>query len=76
MIQSAKIKMFLTFGRWIDLILHMMIELHVFQHLAPLPGHGGSFKCVKKAFLNDPKCQEGGFLDLGELHRLVIAYDD
>ena len=61
MIQGSKKRVFWTFGRWIDLILHMMIALHVFQHLAPLPRHGGSFKCVKKAFLNGPKCQKGYF---------------
>ena len=42
---------------WIDLILHMMIEFYVFHHSATLPGHEGSFKSLKKAFLNDPKCQ-------------------
>ena len=29
---------------WIDLILHMMIELYSFHHLATLPGHEGSFQ--------------------------------
>ena len=38
--------------------------------------HEGSFKSHKNAFLNDPKCQKGGFLDLGPLDRLDIAYDD
>ena len=38
--------------------------------------HAGSFKSLKNAFLNDPKCQKGGFLDLGPLDRLDIAYDD
>ena len=32
-----------------------------FQRLATLPGHEGSFKSLKNAFLNDPKCQKGGF---------------
>ena len=41
-----------------------------------LTGHEGSFKSVRNAFLNDPKCQKGGFLDLGLLDRLDIAYDD
>ena len=36
----------------------------------------GSFKNQKNAFLNDPKCQKGVFLDLGLLDRLDIAYDD
>ena len=44
--------------------------------MATLPGHEGSFKIRKNAFLNDPKCQKGGFLDLGLLDRLDIAYDD
>ena len=38
-----------------------MIELNVFEHLATLSGHGGSFKSHKNAFLNDPKSQNGGF---------------
>ena len=42
-----------------------MIELNDFEHLATLPGHGGSFKSHKNAFLNDPKCQKQGFLDFG-----------
>ena len=29
---------------WIDLILHMMIELYIFHYLATLPGHEGSFQ--------------------------------
>ena len=41
-----------------------------------LPGQAGSFKNQKNAFLNDPKCQKGVFLDLGLLDRLDIAYDD
>ena len=49
---------------WIDLILHMMIELYVFHHLATLPGHEGSFNSLKKAFLNDLKCQKWGFWPL------------
>ena len=38
--------------------------------------HAGSFKSHWNAFLNDPKCQKGGFLDSGLLDRLDIAYDD
>ena len=45
----------------IDLILHIVIELNVFQHLATLPGHEGSFKDHKDAFMNDPKGQKRGF---------------
>ena len=39
-----------------------MIELNVFQLSAMLPGHDGSFKDHKNAFLNDPKGQKRGFL--------------
>ena len=46
---------------WIDLILHIVIELNVFQLSAMLPGHEGSFKDHKNAFLNDPKGQKRGF---------------
>ena len=53
-----------------------MIQLNVLQHLETQPGHVGSFKNRKNAFLNDPKCQKGVFLDLGLLDRLDIAYDD
>ena len=35
---------------WIVLILPILIELYVFEHLATLPGHGGSFKSHKKHF--------------------------
>ena len=45
----------------IDLILHVMIELNFFQHLATLLCHVGSFWSYKKAFLNDPKCQKEVF---------------
>ena len=38
-----------------------MIELNVFQLSAMLPGHEGSFKDHKNAFLNDPKGQKRGF---------------
>ena len=42
-------------------MLHILIELNVFQQSATLPGHGGSFKRHRNAFLNDPKCQNRGF---------------
>ena len=42
------------------MILHIMIELNVFQLLATLPGDEGSFKSDKKAFLNDPKGLKSG----------------
>ena len=54
----------LSLVRWIDLILHMMIEQYDFHHSATLPVHDGSFKSPKKAFLKDPKCQKWGFLNL------------
>ena len=52
---------FLSLVCWIDLILHIVIELDVFQLWAMLPGHDGSFKDHKNAFLNDPKGQKWGF---------------
>ena len=61
---------------WIDLILHILIELNVFEHSATLPGHDGSCKSHKNAFLNDPMCLKRGFLDLGLLDRLEFAYYD
>ena len=67
---------FLSLVCWIDLILHIVIVLNVYQLSAMLPGQAGSFKNQKNVFLNDPKCQKGGFLDLGLLDRLDIAYDD
>ena len=49
-------------------MLHIVIVLNVFQLSAMLPGHEGSFKDHKNAFLNDPKgqksvkkCQNQGF---------------
>ena len=47
-----------------------------FPTLATLPGHEGSSKSHKNAFLNDPKCQIRGFLDLGLMDRLDTAYYD
>ena len=61
---------------WMDLILHNVIVLNVFQHSTTLPDHEGSFKCHKSSFLNDPKSQKRGFghfLDFGLLDRLDIA---
>ena len=46
---------------WVDLILHIVIVLNVFQLSATLPGHEGSFKDHKNAFLNDPKSQKRCF---------------
>ena len=58
---------FLSLVGWIDLILHIVVELNVFQHFATLPGHDGSFKNSQNAFLNDPKCQKGGFWPFSRL---------
>ena len=65
---------FWTLVSWINLILHVVIELYAFEHSAPIPDHVGSFKSHKNAFLNDPKSQKRGFLDLGLMDRLDIAY--
>ena len=54
----------------------MMIELNEFQRLGTLIAHRGLFKSVKSAFLNDPKCQKGVFLDWGLWDRLDIAHGD
>ena len=67
---------FLSLVCWFDLILHIVIVLNVFQLSAALPRHGGPFKNHKNQFLNDPKCEKGGFLDLGLMDRLDIAYYD
>ena len=52
---------FLSLVCWIDLILHIVIELNVFQLLAMLPCHEGSFNDNKNAFLNDPKSKKRVF---------------
>ena len=52
---------FLSLVCWIDLILHIVTVLNVFQYLATFSGHGGSFKNHKNTFLNDPKTQKRGF---------------
>ena len=65
MIQSAKnvfLAIFWCLVCWIDLILHNVIVLNVFQHSTTLLDHEGSFKCHKNAFLNDPKSQKKRFL--------------
>ena len=62
--KSQKRRFLAIFWSWvcyIDLILHIVIELDIFQLSAMLPGHDGSFKDHKNAFLNDPKCQKRGF---------------
>ena len=54
-----------------------MIVLNVFQLPAMLPGHEGSFKDHKNAFLNDPKGQKSSFfaifLEFGLFDRDDIA---
>ena len=52
---------FLNLVCWINLISHIVIVLNVLQHVARLPGHAGSFKSHKNAFLNDPKSKKRGF---------------
>ena len=76
-------KMFLAiFGVlvcWIDLILHMMIELYIFHHLATLPGHEGSFKITKMQFWMIRSAKKevfGHFQKFGLFDRLDIAYCD
>ena len=46
---------------WIDLILHIVIVLNVFQLSAILLGHEEACKDHKNAFLNDPKSQKRSF---------------
>ena len=80
--QKRFLAIFLSLVCWIDLILHIVTVLNVFQYLATLPGHGGSFKNHKNAFLNDSKSQKWGFrpfghfLDFGTSDALDIAYYD
>ena len=62
---------------WLD--LHILLVLNVYQRSAMLPGHEGSFKDLKNAFLNDPRAKKevfGHFLEFGWLDRLDIAYSD
>ena len=64
---------------WADLILHIMIELNVFQHLPTSPGRKGSVKIRKKHFwmIQRAKIEVfGHFLEFGLLDRLDIAYCD
>ena len=46
------------------------------KHFATFPGHAGSFKNQKNAFLNDPKSQERGFRPFSGHDGLDIAYYD
>ena len=52
---------FLSLVCWIDLILHIVIVLNVFQPSARSPGYEGSFQSHANAFLNDPKSQKRCF---------------
>ena len=60
----------------IDLILHTVIVLNVFQHSTTLPDHEGSFKCHINAFWMIQRAKNevfGHFLDFGLSNRLGIA---
>ena len=60
-------------------MLHNKKVLNEFQHSATLPGHEGSFKCHKNAFLNDPRAKKEvicHFRDFVLLDRLDDAYCD
>ena len=48
--KSVFLAIFWSLVCWIDLILHIVIVLNVFQLPAKLPGHEGSFKDNKKHF--------------------------
>ena len=64
---------------WIDLLLHIVIVLNVFQLWATLPGCEGSFKDHKNAFWMIQRAKKevfGHFLEFGLLDRLDIAYCD
>ena len=64
MIQRAKIEVlgpFLEFGLLDPLDIAYCDSAKCFQLSAMLPGHEGSFKDRKNAFLNDPKAQKRGF---------------
>ena len=65
---------FLSLVCWIDLILHIVIVLNVYQHSAMLPGQAGSFKNQKNAFLNDPKSQKRGFWPFSGLRSVGLTW--
>ena len=58
---------------WIDLILHIVIVLNVFQLWAKLPADEGSLKDNKIAFLNDPKGQKRFFTVIAGGRRSAIV---
>ena len=77
MIQDAKNKVLWTYSWWIDLILHTMIGLNMFQHLPAITCADGPFYSPKNAVVNDPKFQKDvfcHFLYFGRLDRADIAY--
>ena len=53
--------LFLVLGPLDRLDISYDMKLNEFQHYGTLIAHEGSFKSVRNAFLNDPKCQKGGF---------------
>ena len=59
--QKRFLAIFVSLVCWIDLMLHIVIVLNVFQPSAMLSGHVESFKDHKNVFLNDPKSQKRGF---------------
>ena len=67
---------YLEFAESDGLHIAYLDSTRCWQQFGAENAHVGSFKSRKNEFLNDPKCQKGGFLDLGLLDRLGIAYDD
>ena len=82
MIQSAEkvvLAIFSSLFCWIDLILHIVIELNVLHDLETQPGHEGSFKSLKKYYWMIQSAKKwvfDHFHDLGLLDRLDLAYCD
>ena len=58
-----------------DFILHIFIILNGLNNLAMICIMRDHSKITKNAFLDDPNSQKRGFLDLGLMDRLDIAYD-
>ena len=58
---------------WIDLILHIVMVLNVFQLRAKLPADEGSLKDNNIAFLNDPKGQKRFFTVIAGCRRSTIV---
>ena len=59
-----------------DFILHIFIILNGLNNLAMICIMRDHSKITKNAFLDDPNSQKWGFLDLGLMDRLDIAYDE